>query len=230
MIRIGILGTARIARAFTGYPMDGIVVEAVASRDGGRAKAFADEFGIPQRYDSYDLLIDSETIDAVYIPLPPHLHCEYAVKAARAGKHILMEKPAAASAAEVERIQTACAQHRVHFMEGLMYRFMAIHNRAKEILASGTIGTLRYIDFNFCFDIVHRGRVGYRTNRNEGGGALLDLGVYAVDFLRFMTAKEPELLNSWMIEKEVDEFIHAVYRIGDVVATVTCSFISDANY
>src|SRR5262245_3656526 len=108
MIRFGILGTARIARAFLGYPLDGVEIQAVASRDLNRAHQFADEYQIPRRFGSYDELIADADLDAVYVPLPPHLHCEYTLKAARQGKHVLMEKPAALTAAEMQQMISAC--------------------------------------------------------------------------------------------------------------------------
>ena len=233
MIRFGILGTARIARAFLGFPLDGAEIQAVASRDLHRANLFADEFHISRRYGSYDELVADSRIDAVYIPLPPHLHCEYALKAAQWGKHVLIEKPAALSADEMRRMIVACRDRNVLFMEGFMYRFMNIHRRAKEIVQAGTIGPIRYVDFNFGFHIAIRGRTGYRTVKEMGGGALYDLGIYGVDFLRYITEQEPVLVHTHTRRKnaqEIDEFTHAVYRAGDVIATLTCAFTADANY
>jgi predicted dehydrogenase len=213
--------------------MDGIGITSIASREKTRAEEFARQYRIPSCHGAYDDLLADPDIDAVYIPLPPHLHLEYGVKAAEVGKHILMEKPAAQSAAEVRQLASACTANRVKFMEGFMYRFMSIHRRAKELATDDTIGRLRYIDFHFCFDLVTRGRTGYRTVRNEGGGALLDLGIYAVDFLRYVTDAEPVLLQAFTAFDKpdgVDEFTHAVFTSGDVVSTVTCSFTFDANY
>jgi len=177
VIRFGILGTARIARAFLGYPLDGIEMVAVASRSPERAAAFAGEYGIPKWYGSYDDLLADPTIDAVYIALTPRLNGEYSARAATAGKHILVEKPAAVSTVQVQAIEKALRNSGRLFMEGFMYRFMAVHRRAHAILLEGTIGQLRYISFNFCFDIVNRGRTGFRMENDEGGGALLDLGI-----------------------------------------------------
>ncbi len=95
MIRIGILGTAAIARPFFAAPLHHAVIAAIASRDLHRAAAFAKEFGIPGHYGTYDDLLADPTIDAVYLPLPPSLHAVWAIRAARAGKHVLVEKPAA---------------------------------------------------------------------------------------------------------------------------------------
>jgi len=233
MIRFGILGTARIARAFLGIPLDGVVIQAVASRTLERANQFADEFHIPKRFGSYEELLSDREMDAVYIPLPQHLHCEYTLKAADAGKHVLVEKPAALTADEVKRMLSACKGRNVLFMEGFMYRFMKIHQRAKEIVRTGVIGALRYIDFNFGFHIGIRGRTGYRMVKEMGGGALYDLGIYGLDFIRFITECEPVLLQSFTQRRsknEIDEFTHALYKVGEAVASMTCAFNTDANY
>lgn len=232
-VRIGILGTARIARAVAGCRRKHAVIAGIASRDPDKADRFGGEFGIPGRYGTYEALIGDTGIDAVYIPLPQHLHCKYTVLAARAGKHVLVEKPAALSAEEVDLMIRTCREHGVVLMEAFMYRFMAIHKRARELASDGTIGALRYVDFNFCFHIVHRGRTGFRMERQSGGGALYDLGVYGMDFLRFISREEPLHVHSFMRKEEpdgIDWYTHAVYRLGGAVATMTCAFNADANY
>lgn len=232
MIRFGILGTAQIARAIFRHPLEGVEVAAIASRDRSRARAFAREFNIPGVFGSYEDLLADSTIDAVYIPLPHHLHTRYAVKAAEAGKHVLLEKPAAPNCRELRSILRACRLHRVLFMEALMYRFLRVHNRAKEIVKQGTIGELRYIDYNLSFDAAARGVTGFRLDRAQGGGALYNLGIYGVDFLRFVSEGEPEFIRSFMRREEgdgIDLFTHAVYSIGGIVATLTTGFTCDAN-
>jgi xylose dehydrogenase (NAD/NADP) len=233
MIRFGILGTARIARALFGMPLTNVEITAIASRDEARAGSFARQYNIPRSYSSYDALIADRNIEAVYIPLPQHLHHEYVVKAATAGKHVLVEKPVALTVAEVKSMQAACKKNDVLFMEALMYRFMRIHNRAKEILQAGTIGRLQYIDYNLAFNARARGLGGFRFDKELGGGSAYDLGIYGCDFIRFITGQEPKLLKAFVYRKspeDIDEFVHAVYKIGNVVATLTCGFNSDANY
>jgi predicted dehydrogenase len=206
---------------------------AVASRSTERAAAFAGEHGIQKFYGSYDDLLADDSLHAVYIALPPRLNGEYSARAIRAGKHVLVEKPAAPATAQAREIEAAMQNSGCLFMEGFMYRFMRVHQRAQEILLEGTIGRLRYISFNFCFDIVNRGRTGYRMERDEGGGALLDLGIYGVDFLRFMTGTRPTLLHSITNREEdggIDLFTHAIFGAGDALCTLTCSFNTDANY
>jgi predicted dehydrogenase len=233
LIRVGILGTARIARSFFSAPLRNARILAIASREQSKADAFGDEFKIPHRYGSYERLLDDPDIDAVYIPLPQHLHCEYTIKAAQAGKHVLVEKPAALNAAEIQSMMAACQHSGVFLMEAFMYRFKSIQRRVKEIIASGQIGNITYIDFNWCFNIRNLVRSAFRMDRLKGGGAMYDLGIYGIDFIRFITGHEPELVNATIRRESrdgVDMFAHIEYAIGDAIATVTAAFNTDANY
>jgi xylose dehydrogenase (NAD/NADP) len=233
MIRFGILGTARITRPFFEQPLDMVSIDAIASRDASKAEAFAAEFNIPRAHGSYDSLLADSGIDAVYIPLPQHLHGEYVIKAAKAGKHVLVEKPSALTVAGLKQMLAACKKHGVLFMEAFMYRFMKVHNRAKELVDTGRIGELRYIDYNLSFNVDARGLKGFRLDTRKGGGALYDLGIYGMDFIRFITGGRPRLLEAWMKRKRgrgIDMFTHAVYSVGNVIATVTSGFNTDANY
>ena len=233
MVRVGILGTARIARAFFGRGLQNAVISAIASRDKSKADAFGAEFEIPRRYGSYEVLLRDPEVDAVYIPLPQHLHCEYTIKAARAGKHVLVEKPAALNVAEVKSMLSSCRENGVFLMEAFMYRFKRIQQRAKEIINSGQIGRVTYIDFNWCFHIGTLARSAFRMDRQTGGGALFDLGIYGIDFIRFIMDAEPQLLSAHVYREPpggVDVFSHVIFKIGDATAVVTAAFNTDANY
>lgn len=233
MIRIGILGTAAIARPFFAAPLHHAVIAAIASRDLHRAAAFAKEFGIPGHYGTYDDLLADPTIDAVYLPLPPSLHAVWAIRAARAGKHVLVEKPAAPASADVERMMEACAASRVLYMEALMYRFKAIHRHVRALVTGGTLGALRFIDFSWCFNIEALKRSLFRLDPAHGGGALNDLGVYGVDFLRYLGMPVPTVEHA-MIERHgeggVDRFAHVALRSGATLMALTAGFTCDANY
>jgi D-xylose 1-dehydrogenase (NADP+, D-xylono-1,5-lactone-forming) len=233
VIRIGILGTARIARAFFNAPLQNAAIIAIASRELSKAEAFGAEFNIPRCYGSYDRLLSDPEIDAVYIPLPQHLHCEYTVKAAQAGKHVLVEKPAALSVAEVQAMISACQRNGVSLMEAFMYRFKAIIRRMKEVVASGEIGEMNLINFNWCFNIKQVVRSPFRLDRSLGGGAMYDLGIYGIDFVRFMTDTEPQLVSA-AIRREtpdgVDMMAHVLYKSGDVLAACTSSLMTDSNH
>jgi len=233
MVRFGILGTARVARMFPARGMTQAAIVAVASRDLRKAEAFARDQGIERFYGSYDALLEDPSVDAVLIPLPHHLHSEYSVKAAQAGKHVLVEKPAALSVSEVETMAAACHSRNLLFMEGLMYRFKKIHLRVKEIVDSGLLGTLSYIDFNWCFNIHAMGRAGFRLDPGVGGGALYDVGGYGVDFLYFLTGQTPRLLDAHIHRATPggsDLLTHATCLMTGVLGTITCGYMNDANY
>jgi xylose dehydrogenase (NAD/NADP) len=233
MVRIGILGTAAIARPFFGAPLRHARIVAIASRSASRAAAFAKEFGIPTHYGSYDELLADTSIDAVYLPLPPALHAEWTIRAARAGKHVLIEKPAAPSSNDVERMLEACASHRVLYMEAFMYRFKAIHRHVRDLVHAGTLGHLRYIDFSWCFNIEALRRSLFRLDPEHGGGALNDLGVYGIDFLRFLGMPVPTVVHASIQRHNgggVDNFSHVVLRSGTTLMALTAGFTCDANY
>lgn len=233
MIRYGILGTARIARAFAKEKPNNAEIAAIASRDLDKAKIFAEEFEISTAYGSYEDLIRDKTIDAVYIPLPHHMHKEYTIKCAEVGKHVLCEKPAALSVKEMEEMDSTCKKNGVLFMEAFMYRFLPVHRRAKELVEKGKIGELCYINFNFCINFKSQVLSTFRGDKRVGGGALYDLGVYGINLSRFITNKEPEVLESLICREtpdSMDELTCVTLRLGDVVSRVTCSYTTFAYF
>ncbi len=232
MIVIGILGSASNATRFFDRPLDGVAFGAVASRDPGRARAFASSHNVPRSYGSYNQLLNDPAIDAVYIPLPQSLHAEYVIKAAQAGKHVIVEKPAALTTAEIDRMEEAVTRAKVFFMEGLMYRFKHLHRRVLDIVQRGLIGAIRYVDFNWCFNIHMLNRSQFRLDPQSGGGALNDVGIYGVDFVRFLTGHDCEVIDATMIAEEpggVDMMTHLSLRAGGVLATITVGYTCDAN-
>ncbi len=197
-----------------------------------KANAFADEARISKRFDSYDTLLADPEIDAVYIPLPQHLHCEYTIKAAEAKKHVIVEKPAALNVAEIDKMSAACKANDVLLMEAFMYHFRRVHNRAKEIVEEGTIGKLRLVSFAWSHSLGLREPRGFRLEKESGGGCLLDLGIYGVDWIRFITNRNPRLQHAYVSKNAdgLDVFAHATYAAGDALATMTCGYVTDANY
>jgi len=233
MIRYGILGAARIARAFAREKLENAEISAVASRDLGKAKTFSEEFGIPTAYGSYDALIRDESIDAVYIPLPHHMHHEYTIRCAEAGKHVLCEKPAALRVQEMEEMNEACKKSGVLFMEAFMYRFLPVHRRVKALVANGKIGKLQYIDFHFCVNFKSQVLGTFRGDKRVGGGALYDLGVYGINLSRFITDGEPEVIESHIhreTPESMDELTFFTLRFDDVISRITCSFTTFAYF
>jgi predicted dehydrogenase len=188
-LRWGIISTAKIG----GKVIPGIMksksseVVAIASRDLGRAQAAAERLGIPRAYGSYEELLADPEVDAVYNPLPNHLHVELSLQAARAGKHVLCEKPMAMSAADAERLREAPAG--IHIAEAFMVRHHPQWLRAREIVRSGELGELRAIRAVFSYFLDDPANV--RSKPEMGGGGILDIGCYAVAGARFLFECEP---------------------------------------
>jgi xylose dehydrogenase (NAD/NADP) len=192
-LKWGILGTAGIAKR-AGIP--GIrqsetgIVAAIASRDLAKAAEAANELGIPKAYGSYESLLADPDIEAVYIPLPNHLHKEWTIKAAEAGKHVLCEKPFAMNASDAQQMVAACEAAGVQLAEAFMYRHHPRYDRIKAILRSGEIGEIRGIHSAFTFnnasDISN-----VRYQRAMGGGSIYDVGCYPISAARFLLDEEP---------------------------------------
>jgi predicted dehydrogenase len=193
----GILGTGRIAQkalipALKGLPQTQIV--AIASQDEGRARHSAAEFGIPRAYGSYQTLIDDSQIACIYNALPNHLHKEWTMRAARAGKHVLCEKPLGCTLAEGDEMAAAAQAAGVHLMEALMYPFHPRMERARKLLAEGAIGEAQHIQASFCFTL--REANNYRMRPEQGGGALLDVGCYVVHAACALMGARPVAVRS----------------------------------
>jgi len=155
-MRFGVLGAARIARNSFVPGVRGSTqaqLHAVASRDLERARSFATEFDMPRAYGSYAELLADADVDAVYIALPNSFHVEWTIAAARAGKHVLCEKPLAATASEAERARTACAAAGVVLMEGFMWRHHIQHRRVWELIDGGAIGEPSFVRASFSFRV-----------------------------------------------------------------------------
>lgn len=197
-IRWGILGAAKFAREHMGpaiHAAEGAELAALATSDPAKAegfRAFCPSLGL---HDSYDALLADPDVDAVYVPLPNHLHVEWTLKALAAGKHVLTEKPIALKAHEIDRIIAARDTSGLLAAEG----FMIVHHpqwrRAKEWLDAGEIGTLRHVDAAFSFN--NEAEPGNIRNRPDtGGGSLRDIGVYTFGSARFVTGAEPVALQA----------------------------------
>jgi predicted dehydrogenase len=227
-LRWGVLSTASIAREkwIPGVRRGrrGEVV-AIASRDGRVARRIADELAIDRAHASYEALLADPDVDAVYVPLPNHLHAEWAIAAARAGKHVLCEKPLALSAADAERMIAASEAAGVRLMEAFMYRLHPSWIAVRELVAAGRIGRLRAVESWFSY--YNDDPANIRNIRDAGGGALLDIGCYSVNLSRLLFGGEPARVEA-VIERDpasgVDVLASAVLAFpGGGISTFTCS-------
>lgn len=227
MLRIGILGAAKIARAFVAgvRPSSKVVVTAVASRQAGTAEAFAREFGLPKAYAPYEAMLADPEIDAVYNPLPNTLHAEWSIKAAEAGKHVLCEKPLAASADEAAAIFDAARRHGVHIVEAYPYLSQPQTIRLKELIAEGALGPLRLVRASFGFTMEDPGNI--RLSPAMAGGSLLDAGSYPVSLVRTVVGERPTRVHAvgdWG-ETGVDRsMVATLEHANGVLAQISCSF------
>lgn len=165
-------------------------VVGIASRDAEKASQEARKLGIPKSYGSYEALLADPEIDAVYIPLPNHLHAAWVKAAADAGKHILCEKPFALNAGEAREAIEYARSKGVRVMEAFMYRYHPQWARAKQIVESGEIGKVVFVQAHFTFN--NKDPKNIRNMREAGGGAIMDIGCYAVSSARFMLGAEPK--------------------------------------
>lgn len=171
-----------------------IEMRAIASRSKGRAEEAARRFGIPKAYGAYEELLADREIEAVYIPLPNHLHASWVKKAADAGKHILCEKPFAMNAREAEEAIAHAQRKGVLVMEAFMYRFHPLWQRAREIVQAGELGEIHAIQTIFTYSLTDPKNI--RNIPEAGGGAIPDIGCYAVSSARFLLGKEPQRVVS----------------------------------
>jgi D-xylose 1-dehydrogenase (NADP+, D-xylono-1,5-lactone-forming) len=232
-LRVGILGTAKIARSFTQgvRPSKSVRVAAVASRDIAKAQRFAADTGIERHFGSYESLLADREIDAVYIPLPNSLHAEWTIRAAQAGKHVLCEKPLAASAAEARAMFDAARRHGVKLVEGYPYLAQPQTLKMRELLEAGAIGEPRLIQASFGFTLSDRENI--RLDPQLAGGALMDVGVYPVSLSRVIAKHRPvrvQAVAHFTSDERgagVDSALAATLEFaGGLLAQVTCSFES----
>jgi predicted dehydrogenase len=192
MLRFGIISTAKIGHELVVPAIqdaENCVVTAVASRDLAKARAFADRFSIPHAFGSYDEMLASDQIDAVYIPLPTSQHVEWSLKAANAGKHVLCEKPIALNASQIDALIEARDRNKVLITEAFMVTYAPVWLKVRDLLASGAIGTLKHVQGAFTY--YNRDPNNMRNIPELGGGGLPDIGVYPTITTRFVTGKEP---------------------------------------
>jgi predicted dehydrogenase len=198
-IRWGVLGVAKIATVKVIPAMQrGAFTEvtAIASRDAAKAAQAAKDLGIQKSYGSYEELLADPEIDAIYNPLPNHLHVPWSVKAAEAGKHVLCEKPIALSVQETMELIAVRDRTGVKIGEAFMVHLHPQWLRALEIIRSGEIGDLRAMNFVFSYN--NRDAQNIRNKADMGGGAIMDIGCYPIHTSRWMFGAEPTLVSAFV--------------------------------
>lgn len=226
-IRWGVLGVARIATVKVIPAMQrGAVSEvtAIASRDIDKARKAAAELGIPKAYGSYEELLADPDIDAIYNPLPNHMHVPWSIKAADAGKHVLCEKPISLTVEEARTLIAARDRTGVKMGEAFMVHLHPQWLRVVEILKSGEVGDLRALNFTFSYNNPDPNNI--RNNAEMGGGAIMDIGCYPIHFARWIFGGEPGRVSA-SIDRDptfkTDRLSSAILEFPQGHAAFTCS-------
>jgi len=233
-IRYAVVGLGHIAQvavlpAFA-HARENSEVTALVSGNAAKLKALGKRYGIAHTYSyqAYDRCLREGHVDAVYIALPNSMHCEYAIRAARAGIHVLCEKPMAVTTSECERMTQAARQGRVKLMIAYRLHFERANMTAVQLARSGQLGSVRFFNSVFTMQV----RAGdIRVKRKYGGGSLYDIGVYCINAARYLFGEEPLEVSAFAARgtdrrfKEVDEMTGALLRFPqDRLATFLCSF------
>ena len=224
----GVLSTARIGTQKVIPAMQKgshVQITAIASRDIAKARQAAKEIGISKTYGSYEELLADRDIEAVYIPLPNHLHVEWAIKSLHAGKHVLCEKPIGMDFHDAEKLRTEAKKFpRLKLMEAFMYRFHPQTIKLKSLVEAEEIGPLRSVHSMFSY--FNNNPKDIRNMADIGGGGLLDIGCYCISFSRFMFGSEPKQVSG-SVEYDpvlkIDRLASAVLEFEKGVASFTCS-------
>jgi predicted dehydrogenase len=226
-VRWGVLGAARIALKKVIPSMQRgkwSEIAAIASRDMAKAQAAAKELKIPRAFGSYEELLADPSVEAIYNPLPNHLHIPWSLKALEAGKHVLCEKPLGMNAAEVRTLMAARDRARKKAGEAFMVRTHPQWIGAVELARAGKIGELRAVAVFFSYD--NHDATNIRNMADIGGGAMMDIGCYAIFSSRLIFAEEPLRVAS-LVERDprfkTDRLTSALLQFPSGHATFTCS-------
>ncbi len=228
-IKWGVLGTANIAKKVTIPAMkmaDNCQLYAVAGRNAEKAESFKNEFGFEKSYGSYDELIEDSEVEAIYIALPNNMHKEWTIKAAKAGKHILCEKPLSGTETDVAEMIKVCQKEKVVFMEAFAYLHSPLIKKVKEIMDSGEIGEIKFIENTF----LTRGYTdNIRIRRETLGGSLYDLGCYNVSQALWLLDDMPvevKAIGDFTDEKIDDCFMGYMRFANDVRVSMLAGMCS----
>ena len=227
-VRWGILSTAKIG---TGKVIPGMMkshrceLVAIASRELQKAERAVGEMNLQKAYGSYESLLADPDIDAIYNPLPNHLHVDWSIKALEAGKHVLCEKPLGLNAKDAKRLVDAAAGFpKLKVMEAFMYRFHPQWKTARSWAKEGRIGRLKTIQSFFSYYNTDPNNI--RNKAEIGGGGLMDIGCYSVSLSRFLFGKKPNRVSG-IVERDsrfdTDSLTSGILDFGEGTSTFTCS-------
>ncbi|MBI1249721.1 gfo/Idh/MocA family oxidoreductase [bacterium] len=226
-VRWGVLSTAKIGtqKVIPGMQRGTYCeVAGIASRSLENARAAADKLHIPKAYGSYEALLEDPDIDAVYIPLPNHMHVSWAIKAIHAGKHVLCEKPIGLNVEEARQLaETAYQNRKLKVMEAFMYRHHPQWQKAREIVRSGGIGTP--VSIQSFFSYYNNNPTDIRNNTEWGGGGIMDIGCYPISLSRFILEGEPEKVIASVTRDEefkTDVVASVMIDFGGIISSFTC--------
>ena len=227
-VKWGILSTAKIGMVKVIPAMqqsDVCDIVAIASRNLEAATAAANQLGIEKAYGSYEELLADDGIDAIYNPLPNHLHVPWSIKALEAGKHVLCEKPIGLSSVEGQQLVDAGKQHpQLKLMEAFMYRHHPQWQKTREIVRDGKIGKL--VTIQSVFSYFNDDASNFRNKTEFGGGGLMDIGCYSISLSRFIFESEPTRVMGIVAfdpQYKVDRLASAILDFGSGTSTLTCS-------
>lgn len=227
-IRIGVISTAKIGRVYVIPAMQQselCEVTAISSRSAERAKSVAEECSIPKAYGSYEELLADPDLDAIYIPLPNHLHVDWSIKCLEAGKHVLCEKPIGLNADDARRLKTASEKYpHLKVMEAFMYRHHPRWKRVTEMVNSGKLGEIRAVHTFFSY--FNDDPDNYRNSAEMGGGGLMDVGCYSISTARLIYGRNPEAavgVSDLDPEFGIDRLTSGLLDFGTGTSVFTCS-------
>jgi predicted dehydrogenase len=230
--RFGILGAAKIAPNALTLPakqVPEVELTAVAARDPKRAREFAKANGIARVVATYEDLIADPDIDVIYNPLPNSLHCEWSIRAMRAGKHVFCEKPIASNAAEAQQMAQVADQTGMLLVEAFHYRYHPLADRVRALIRDGTIGRLKHAEGHFSVPIPPD---NIRFDWNLAGGATMDLGCYPLHMIRSFSGMTPRVVaaKAKVGPPKIDVAMEADLELAPgVTARMTCSMAADAQ-
>lgn len=231
-VRFGVLGAARIVPKALTQPaeqLDCAKVVAIAARDPARAREFAAANQIPRVFSSYEEIIAAPDIEAVYIPLPNSLHCQWTIRALRAGKHVLCEKPIASNAAEARQMAEIANETGLILAEAFHYQYHPLAAHIRELLVGGCIGRIRQFDAHFA---APSAPTDIRFDWGLSGGALMDLGCYPLNMICYFSGQIPRVTRAQarVGPPGIDVTMEAELEFGrGTTARISCSMAPDSE-